>query len=217
MSYAPRSPHTDVLDTPDESGERPIESTGANDAMALAQRPMPRQWNVASEILGQRVDEMRCSLADPLCRDPSAQSDWWVEDLEGVRQALEELRALAAAAPAQLTETRRSPLAAYLTAAFVWCGDIAHDVVDSIRVRRIGVERRRVERTTFVGDSEAYITCFLDPFFRTLNEACAKDPFSGPPIRAAAERLQSRIVAFHWTLCGTFTRAPEPDAGANDG
>ena len=187
-----------VVDTPDASGERERQLAGASDATLLASAALQKQWNASSAIVAARIHEARQFLADARRRDSSAETDLWTDDLEGVRSALDDLRAYAVDAPIHLLDGPHSPLAAYLTAAFVWCGDSARDVKDSIRGRQLGTERRRKERTSFAADSDAYVACFLEPFFRTLSAACAKESRAGELVRASAERLQARIVALNW-------------------
>ena len=196
MANAPSSLHSGV-DTADASGEREKQLDGIDDT-PLPSASLHRQWSASSAIIDARIREARQFLADAGRRDPSAETDWWTDDLEGVRSALDDLRAYAVDAPIGLLDGPRSPLAVYLTAAFVWCGDAARDVKDSIRGRQLRTERRRRERTSFAADSDAYIACFLNPFFRTLSEACAKESLAGERVRASAERLQARIVALNW-------------------
>jgi hypothetical protein len=198
MAHANRFPDT-VIDTPDDSGPR-RRTRAANDATIA----LDRQWSAASDLLDARIREIRGFLVDPRRFDSSAQTDLWVDDLEGVRHALDELRTRLLDAPPELLESSGAALATYLMAAFVWCGDIASDVKGSFRARQLRVERRRAERTSFIDDSEAYIECFLDPFYRALNVACACDPRGGEPIRASAERLQARIASLNWELRGAF-------------
>jgi hypothetical protein len=203
-TYAPQFPDG-ALDTPDESGERSRSFECANDATTPATTQLQRQWAAASEILGMRIAEVRSLWMDVRKLDSSV-ADWWIDDLDGVNQALDELRARALHAPAHMIDGPRAPLAAYLTAAYVWCGDIARDVNDSIRARQRGAERRRIERTSFIADSDAYIACFLEPFFRRSNEACSGDAPALATLRASAESLQSGIASLHWALRGAFTR-----------
>jgi hypothetical protein len=94
----------------------------------------------------------------------------------------------------------KSPVMAYVSASYVWSGDVASDL-RQLSERPAGATWEQYRRSA-ADSAGAYIAEFLEPLFRQLNDLWGS-PGIGHPlqrVRAPVERLQSEIVSLGWEL-----------------
>jgi DNA-binding response OmpR family regulator len=117
-----------------------------------------------------------------------------------IRDALHDLNVIIADKDIAPWLDGSSPLRGYLSAAYVWCGDVLHSL-NELAGREHTLPWRAAKREA--ADSAAdYITEFLDPLFRALNELCGSS-WAGHAlqrVRPPIERIQSEVVSLSWAL-----------------
>jgi hypothetical protein len=129
----------------------------------------------------------------------SLELDWCIACLADVRSALYQLHvAVLEEHPASVPHD--APIVAYLSEAYVWCGDVLDDVQALVQKVR-GDPSVRGE--ALGDDSSAYIDEFLTPLFRQICDSGGGMAPGGRPPRAylpLAERLHAAIVSLNWVL-----------------
>jgi hypothetical protein len=125
--------------------------------------------------------------------------DWCIACLADVRSALYQLH-VSAANERMAPSPTASPVVAYLSAAYVWCGDVLDNVEALVRTLSGAPS---VLDAGLAQESSAYIDEFLAPLFRRTCESVRGATTAPPPERALvplAERLHVAIVSLNWVL-----------------
>lgn len=164
-----------------------------------------RRWTEAYVALDSRVRAAQILSMGVSGSQSSAQLDWWLADLDAVREALYELHVCVVDARLRPWICPRSALVAYLNAAYVWCGDVVSDVLELVREFNRGTWRWHDGRAAFIEESSDYIERFLDPLFGDLALICRATPTPQGAaldlVLRSAERLQAAILTLNWSLC----------------
>jgi hypothetical protein len=120
--------------------------------------------------------------------------------VDGVRDALLDLNLVIVHKSLEAWVVTESPLMAYVSSTFVWCGDVVGDLHE---LAEHGASRSWETLTLDLADSAtAYVAEYLDPLFRRFNELCGSfwTGHALQRVRPYAERLQSEIVSLSWEL-----------------
>ena len=120
--------------------------------------------------------------------------------LDGVRDALRELNLVLLGTDLEAWVGTESHMMAYLSATYVWCGDVVDDLE---QLAEHGASGSWEDQTRAVAESAtAYVTEFLAPLFRRLHEPNGSLCASGPlhDVGVHIDRLQSEIVSLSWEL-----------------
>jgi hypothetical protein len=129
----------------------------------------------------------------------SVKLDWCIACLADVRSALFQLH-LGVTGEHLPLAPHGPAIVAYLSEAYVWCGDVLDDVRAVVEQLRGGAPRRL---PAIADDSSAYIEEFLGPLFLEMCASCREPPADSASTRAflpLAERLQVAIVSLNWVL-----------------
>ena len=120
--------------------------------------------------------------------------------LGAVRDALVDLNTVIAKGDLEPWLTTASPLMAYISSAYVWAGDVASDLLEL--AEHPGSSSWEYLRRDLATSAADYITEFLEPLFRQLNELCGSHwiDHALQRLRPLVERLQSEIVSLSWEL-----------------
>ena len=127
------------------------------------------------------------------------QLDWCIACLADVRSALYQLH-VAASNERLAASSVGPPVVAYLSEAYVWCGDVLDDV-EALVQELSGAPS--VRETGLAEDSSAYIDEFLAPLFRRMCKSVREATVTPLPERSLlplAERLHVAIVCLNWVL-----------------
>jgi hypothetical protein len=162
-----------------------------------------RGWCEAYVVLDMRVRAAHILSMHVRGAEARAEIDWWFADLDAISLALYDLHERAVDPDVRAWIRRGSALVAYVSAAYVWCGDLAVDLSDLFGDLHRGTWRLRVRRAAFIDESSAYVATFLEPLFCDLRALCGADSVADDPlagISRSAQLLQSAIVEMDWAL-----------------
>ena len=120
--------------------------------------------------------------------------------LGDVRDALRELNIVIAHKSLEPWVATPSPLIAYLSSTYVWCGDVVSDL--HTLVQDHGGASWEEERRDASESASAYLTEFLAPLFGQLDVVCGGCWLGHPlqRVRQPVEHLESAIVSLSHDL-----------------
>jgi hypothetical protein len=126
--------------------------------------------------------------------------DWCIACLADVRSTLYQLHVRVVDGYIPLAPHGPPPIVAYVSEAYVWCGDVLEDIQALVQDLRGGSAARA---SSIAEDSSAYIDEFLEPLFQEVCEGCQGPASDEPPVRPLlplVERLHVAIVSLDWVL-----------------
>jgi hypothetical protein len=123
--------------------------------------------------------------------------------LDGVRDALHECNLVLFGGELEPWVGTESPVMAYLSATYQWCGEVVGDLEQLAEHQDHGSASWDDETRAIARSATAYVDEFLAPLFQRLQEPNGSLCASGPlhRVRGHIERLQSEIVSLSWELC----------------
>jgi hypothetical protein len=160
-----------------------------------------RRWcNQEYDALKQRIRTLQPVIEGAREGQAKAYDSECLAGLGAVTDALHELNLVIVNKGLRPWLAAASPLTAYLSSTYVWCGDVVHDLYELAEHR--GSASWEEQKRDGADSATAYITEYLEPRFRELNELCGACWLGHPLqwVRAPAERVQSEIVSLNWEL-----------------
>ena len=131
----------------------------------------------------------------------SAYYEECVAGLADVRNAMRDVNLVLLEKGLEPWVATQSPLMAYLSSAFVWCGDVIADLQE-LAEHHGNTSSWDAQRRDVAESAKSYIVEFLEPLYRGLNQLCGSS-WPGHPlqrVRPPVERLESQIVSLSWEL-----------------
>ncbi len=155
-------------------------------------------WAEADLLLEARIGSMRMWAGNERAGAAKPVLDRCLASLKEVRDCLGSLRSVVKVA--SLTRPIRidSPLALYMTQAYVWAGDVFEDVFARVQQLR----GARPANDSVPDDSATYVAEFLEPLLLQVgdyHEELRADP-ALEPVLPLLIRLRRAILAVEWSL-----------------
>jgi hypothetical protein len=157
------------------------------------------RWGEAFVLLDVRIQMIKLWSKDVRDLGSRVRLDWCIACLEDVRQALTDLHIRVVAGRLRQQNPREAPVVAYLSEAYVWCGDALADVHSFVEKLRHVSE---VGQPDLVDDCSAYIDDFLGPLLRRVGDSSRAAPSSTSlrQLLPLAKQLHVAIVSLNRAL-----------------